>query len=160
MSEAIGGGESEFQRHGIGNAGAIQIGRYEVLLVGQRFDLRGGPMRDHDPDIERTEDRDIQEDVWKILVGDNRAIDADDERLLPEARDILQDAPQVSRFHFLFVWSDSRSACPRLISRRFSTTFNFYLRRREISVIRREAFASPGEVSIDASGGHRGWTES
>ncbi len=56
-------------------------------------------MHDNDPDIERAQDCDIQKDVWEIFVSDDRAIDADNECLLPETRDVLQDAPQVSRFH-------------------------------------------------------------
>jgi len=70
-----------------------------MLVFGQGFDLRGSAMDDDNPNIKRAEHCDIQEYVWEILVGDDRAINADDKGPLAKARDILQDAPQVSRFH-------------------------------------------------------------
>ena len=57
-------------------------------------------MNEHNANVERTEHGDIQEDVGEVLVGDNGAVNADDERLLPELGDVLQDAAQVCEFHF------------------------------------------------------------
>jgi hypothetical protein len=56
-------------------------------------------MDEHDPDIERTQDCDIQQDVGEILIRDDRPINAEDESLFPELRNVLQDAPQISEFH-------------------------------------------------------------
>ena len=51
--------------------------------------------QDHS-NVERTQHRNIHEDIGEILVGDDRPIHADDERSLPELRDVLQNAAQVS----------------------------------------------------------------
>jgi len=56
-------------------------------------------MNEHDADIERAQHRNIQQDIGEVLVGDDGAVDADDEGLLPELRDVLQDAAQVGQFH-------------------------------------------------------------
>src|SRR5205823_12833394 len=45
------------------------------------------------------EDGDVEQDIGEVFVGDDRAVDADDEDLLAKARDVLEDAAQVSRFH-------------------------------------------------------------
>src|SRR5260221_9281157 len=102
VGKPVGGGESKPQRVGIGNAGAVEVRRSELLFFSQGFDLGGSPVDNDLPNVQRAENGDIQEDVGKILVGDNRAIQADDEGLLAEARNVLQDSPQVSRFH---VWA-------------------------------------------------------
>ena len=69
------------------------------LFVGQRLDLRGGAVDEHHADVQRAQHRDVHQDVGEVLVGDDRAVHADDERLLAELRDVLQDAPQVGQFH-------------------------------------------------------------
>ena len=45
------------------------------------------------------EDGDIEEEVGEVLIGHDRAIHGDDEGFFAEARDVLQDAPQVGGFH-------------------------------------------------------------
>ena len=72
-----------------------------MALFGEGLDLGCGAVHQDDADIERAQDRDIQEDVGKIFVSDNAAIDADDKNLFAELRDVLQDAAQVGQFH---VW--------------------------------------------------------
>ena len=71
-------------------------------------------MHQDDSNVQRAQDGDIEEDVGKVFIGDNRAIDADDEGLLAEARDVLQDAPQISRFHV--GWFDSNARSLKCIS--------------------------------------------
>ena len=69
------------------------------LLGGQGLDLGGGAVDEHDADVQRAQHGDVHQDVGEVLVGDDGAVHADDERLLAELRDVLQDAPQVSQFH-------------------------------------------------------------
>ena len=99
MCEPVGGGEGELQCVGIGDASAEQVGGLESLRFAQGFNLSGGAMDDDDADVQRAQDGDVEEEVGKVLVGDNRAVDGEDEHFFAEARDVLEDAPQVGRFH-------------------------------------------------------------
>ena len=56
-------------------------------------------MDEGDANVERAQDGDVEEDIGEVLVGDNGAVDADDERLFAKTRDVLKYAAQVSRFH-------------------------------------------------------------
>ena len=56
-------------------------------------------MGEHDPDVQRAENGHVQQDIGEVLVRDDGAVDADDESFLAEARDVLENAAQVSRFH-------------------------------------------------------------
>src|SRR4051812_4465865 len=99
MRKPAGGGERELQRLGIRDAAAVQVRRRDFLFFAKLTNLRAGAMNEHDADVQRAQDRDIEKDVREIFVRHNRPIDAQDERLFAKARNILQDAPQVSRFH-------------------------------------------------------------
>ena len=71
-------------------------------LLAEVLDLRRSAVDQHHADVQRAQHRHIQQDVGKVLVGDDRAVDADDERLFPELRDVLQDAAQVGQFHIIW----------------------------------------------------------
>ena len=101
MRQPVGGGERELERGGVRDAGAVKIGRADFLFLGQRLDLRRRAMHEHDADVQRAQHRDVQQQRGEILVGDDRAVHGQDERLVAELRNVLQDAPQVGRFH---VW--------------------------------------------------------
>lgn len=70
------------------------------LLGGERLDLRRSAVNDDDADVQRTQNSDVEQDVREVFVRDDGAVHREDERLLPESRNVLQDAPQVGRFHF------------------------------------------------------------
>jgi hypothetical protein len=53
----------------------------------------------HHADAQRPQHRHVEEDVGEVFIGDDGAVHANDEGLLPELRDVLQDAAQVSQFH-------------------------------------------------------------
>jgi hypothetical protein len=72
-------------------------------------------------DAQGAQHRHVQQDVGEILAGDDGAIHADDESLLPKARDVLQNASQVGEFHNLFA-----DCLPLGITNPFSARFNFY----------------------------------
>jgi hypothetical protein len=95
---------------------AVEIGRGDFLFLGQRFDLRRRPVNEHHANVQRTEHRDVEQDVGKVFVGDDGAIQREDEGLLAESRNVLQDAPQVSWFHVSFVVIGRCSDARRLVS--------------------------------------------
>jgi hypothetical protein len=99
MRQPVGGGQRQLQRGFVGDAGAVEIGRLDVLFAGQRADLRPRPMRQDHPDIERAQHGHIQQDIGKILARHDPAINADDEDLLAEPGYVLQDFPQIGQFH-------------------------------------------------------------
>ena len=72
---------------------------------------------------------DVEQDVGKILVGDDRAIQREDEGLLAKARNVLQDAPQVGWFHF-GLWPILRAQ----ISIQFAAGFNINFNRQNLDV--------------------------
>ena len=74
---------------------------FDVLFFGERFDLRRRAVNQHDADVQRAQHRDVQQDVGEVFVGDDGAVNREDEGLLPELRDVLQDAPQVGRVSLL-----------------------------------------------------------
>ena len=57
-------------------------------------------MNEHDADIERAQDRYIQQNVREILVRDDSPIHADDEDFFTELRDVLENSAEISQFHF------------------------------------------------------------
>ena len=99
VGQPVGGGERELQGVGVGHTRAVEVGRLDFQLLGQRLDLRGGAVDEHDANVQRAEHRDVEQDVGEVFVRDDGAVDADDERLLAKARDVLQDTAQISRFH-------------------------------------------------------------
>ena len=86
---------------GVGDAGAVEIGRHNFLFLGQRLDLRRRAVDEHDADVQRPQHRHVQQQRGEVFVGDDRAVHGQDERPVAELRNVLQDAPQVGRFH---VW--------------------------------------------------------
>jgi len=82
------------------DTGAVEIGRLDVPLFAERFDLRGGAVHEHHANVQRAQHGDIEEDVAEIFIGDDGAIDFNNEGFFPELRDVLQNAAQVGQFHF------------------------------------------------------------
>jgi hypothetical protein len=99
VREAVGGGERELERGVVGNAGAVEIGGGHAFFLGEGTDLRGSTVNKHDADVQGAQHGDVQQERGEILIGDDGAIDREDEGLLPELGNVLQDTPQVSQFH-------------------------------------------------------------
>lgn len=57
-------------------------------------------MADDDANVQRAKDGNIEEDIGKVIVGDDRAVEADDENFFTKTRDVLKDAAKISWFHF------------------------------------------------------------
>src|SRR6185437_8589100 len=107
VREAVGGGQGELQGIRVGHAGAVEIGGLDVALLSEGLDLRGGAVDEHDANVQRAEHGDIQEDIAEIFIGNDGAIDFNDEGFLPELGDVLQNAAQVCQFHFIILLSAS-----------------------------------------------------
>src|SRR5262249_17232115 len=60
---------------------------------------RRSPMNQRHPDVQGAKDRDIQQDVGEVFVGDDRSVEAEDKNLFAKTRDVLEDAAQVGWFH-------------------------------------------------------------
>lgn len=89
MGETVGSGERELERVAIRDAGALEIAGSDVLLLGEGLDLRSGAVDDDHADIQGAEDRDVLEEARKDLVHHHGCVDAQDEGLLSEARNVL-----------------------------------------------------------------------
>jgi hypothetical protein len=70
------------------------------LLLRERLDLRGRAVDEHDADVQRPQHRHVQQKRGEVFVGDDGTVNREDERFLAKLRNVLQDAPQVGRFHF------------------------------------------------------------
>ena len=99
MRQAVGGDECQFERLGIGDTSTFEVRRLHALGSGQYADLLGGAVDQHDPDVERSQQRHIQQERREALVADDAGIDREHEGLLAKLRHILQDPAQVGEFH-------------------------------------------------------------
>ncbi len=103
------------------------------LLFGEGADLRGGAVADDDANVQRAQHGDIEQDVGKVFLRDDGAIEAEHENLFAEARDVLQDAAEISWFHFwIFTRTFSLSQISRRTRRGFNSYFAFGLPRLEV----------------------------
>ena len=136
VRQPVRGGERELERGGVGDAGAVEIGRRDFLLLGQRLDLRRRAVDEHDADVQRPQHRHVQQQRGEVFVGDDRAVHREDERLLAELRNVLQDAPQVGRFHVWLIIN--RNAQQVFVFRRDSN--NYFLCKM--------GFNAPGQATV------------
>lgn len=109
VGEAVGGGEGELEGGVVGDAGAVEVGRGGRGFDGELPDHGAGAVNEDDPDVEGTEDGDIQEDVREVLIHDDGGIDAEDEASFPKARDVSEDAAEIGRFHEWRRWGGGRA---------------------------------------------------
>ena len=99
MRQPVRARERQLQRVGVSHSRAFEIGGLDLEFFGQRLDLRRGAVHERDADVQGAEDGDVEQDIGEVFVGDDGAVNADDEDFLAKARDVLEDAAQVSRFH-------------------------------------------------------------
>ena len=111
--------QREIERGRVRDAGAVEVGGLNFLLVSQRLDLRGRAVNKHDADVQRPQHRHVQQQRGEVFVGDDRAVNREDEGLFAELRNVLQDAPQVGQFHVGLIIGFSAE-----ISIRFCAGFN------------------------------------
>ncbi len=99
VRETRGRRERQLERRRVGDAGAVEVARHDAALGAEARQLRRRPVDEHDTDAERPQDGDVEQNAREVLVGDDRAVNREDEGPLAVARDVLQDAAQVGRFH-------------------------------------------------------------
>ena len=99
VRQAVGGGQGQIERGRIGDAGAVQVRCLDLPAVGQRPDLRGRAVDEHHADVQGPEERHVQHQRGEVVVGDDGAVNREDEGLFAELRDVLQDAPEIGQFH-------------------------------------------------------------
>ena len=90
---------ASLQRRRIGDAGAIEVGRLDSLLLRERLNLRRRAVHEHHADVQGTQHRHVQKDVGEVFVRDDGAVHGENEGLFAELRDVLQDAAQVGELH-------------------------------------------------------------
>ena len=95
VGDAIGGVQGELQRGGIGDAGAVDVGRRQPGLLRQPANLRPAPCTSTTPMRRLRKQRDVEEDVAEVVVLDDGPVQGDDEDLVPEARDVAEDFAEV-----------------------------------------------------------------
>jgi len=93
VREPVRGGERELERDFVRDARAVEVGGFDVLFVGEQFNLRGRAVNEHHADVQRAQHRHVQQERREVLVRDDRAVNGENERLLAELRNVLQDAP-------------------------------------------------------------------
>ena len=79
VGNAAGRHQRQLERFGIGDAGAVEIGGRLAGLFGQAANLVGGPMDEDDLNAQAAQQGQIQQEVAKIVVFHDRAIQSDDE---------------------------------------------------------------------------------
>ena len=69
------------------------------MLLGELGNLFGGTVDQDNPNIQGAQNGDVEQEIGEVNVRDDGAIGRDHESLFAKARDVLQDASEVSRFH-------------------------------------------------------------
>jgi hypothetical protein len=99
VRQPVGRSQRELKSHPVGDTGAFHVRRMHLLSFSQHPDLLGGTMNDHDPDIERPQQRDVEEERREVLVSDDAAVQREDEGPVAELRHVVQDAAQIGELH-------------------------------------------------------------
>ena len=67
----------------------------DALLLGESLNLLGSAVHQHYPYVQGTQDGDVQEDVGKVLVGDDDSVHRNNKSLFPELRYVVKNPAQV-----------------------------------------------------------------
>ena len=86
---------TEVERGGIADAGAVVVGDGDGAGGGEFAELLGDAVHEHDFDREAAQDGDIDEEVAEVFIGHDGTVEGDHKDLVPEARDVFEDATQV-----------------------------------------------------------------
>ena len=99
VRDAGGGVERDLEGGVVGDAAAVGVGEGGVQEGGALLDLVARAVDDDDADVERAEDREVQQDVGEVVRVDDLAVERDDEGTVAETRDVLEDAAEVGNLH-------------------------------------------------------------
>ena len=95
VRHAVGGHQGQLQGVGVGDAGAVEVGRRNVQTVGEAADLVGGAVDQGDADMQAAQQGDVEQQVAEVFVVDDGAVERDDEHAVAEARHVAEDFAQV-----------------------------------------------------------------
>ena len=85
------------KRGGVGDAGAVEVGRRLAGLLGQAADLMAGAVDQRDADAQAAQQGDVEQQIAEVLVLDDGAVQGDDEHPVAELRHVTQDLAQVGQ---------------------------------------------------------------
>ena len=92
-------GHRQVERDRVGHPGAVEVRGRGPALGGQRLDLLAGAVHQHDPDVDRQQQGDVEQQRREVLVGDDGAVEREHEGLVAELEDVLEDAAQFGQLH-------------------------------------------------------------
>src|SRR5581483_3888373 len=69
VGDAVGGGQGQVEGGGVGDAGAVDVGRLPADLAGQPLDLPAGPVDQDDANPQAAQERDVEQEVGEVVVG-------------------------------------------------------------------------------------------
>ena len=95
MCHAVGGAQGDLQRGGVGDSGAVHVGRRRPGLLRQPANLVPGPVYQRDRDAQTAQQRNVEENVAEVLVLDHGPVNGNDKDLVAETRHITQNLTQV-----------------------------------------------------------------
>jgi len=95
VGDARAGANGEIERGCVGDAGAVVVGDGDAAKFREFLDLVANAVDEHDLDAEAAEYGDVDEQVAKIFVGDDGAVDGDNKDLALKTGDVFQDAAQI-----------------------------------------------------------------
>ena len=99
MRDARGGIKADGEGGLVGDARAVGVGDVGAEFRRAALDLVARAVDEHDLDVERAQDGDVEQHVGEILRFDDFAVEGDHEGALAEAGNILEDAAEVGDVH-------------------------------------------------------------
>ena len=99
VRQAVRRGERELQRGRVGHTAAVQIRCDDAARLRQPRDLRRRAVNEDDANVQRPEQRDVEEQRREVVVRDDPGVDGQNERLVSELRDVVEDAAEVGELH-------------------------------------------------------------
>ena len=95
VTDAIAGRQCEIESDRIRDAGAVNIGWSLARGLRELRDLMSGAMNEDDADAQIPQERDVEQEIAKVVVLDNGAVKRDHEDLVAILRDIPPDPAQI-----------------------------------------------------------------
>src|SRR5262249_8536766 len=92
---AVGGGDGQIQRLGIGDPNAFGVRWCAAKVRSEALDLVRGSVNQSDADAQAAKKCDVEEQVGEVVVLDNCAIDGDDEHAVTETWDVTKNLAEI-----------------------------------------------------------------
>ena len=92
--------DADPQRDLIGDARPVRVRQLDAALSGELDNLKARSMHENDLDAQRAQDRQVEQNVGKIVRSGNFPVEGNNEHALPETGNVLEDFTQVGNVHF------------------------------------------------------------